>query len=158
MTRSLRVRRLWRMARSSVGMFTHLRHDPPDKLNCHHAFQSPPPTTVVQPMQITGEIAAQTLIDRIDNGLKAIPEIKIQPEVVVRQSTARYSPRPWRHGPGEARRRRTTTAPQRVPALNWNTVTLWNFCPGFNSVEGKLAWLGESGKCWVSRQNANRRL
>ena len=47
---------------------------------------------------------------------------------------------------------------QRVPALNWYIVTLWNFCPGFNSVEGKLGWLGESGKCWVSRQNANRRL
>jgi len=45
-------------------------------------------------MQIMGEIAAQTLIDRIDNGLKAIPEIKIQPELVVRQSTARYSSRP----------------------------------------------------------------
>jgi LacI family transcriptional regulator len=58
------------------------------------AFQSPPLTTVVQPMQIMGEIAAQTLIDRIDNGLKAIPEIKIQPELVVRQSTAQYSPRP----------------------------------------------------------------
>src|SRR5258708_5339538 len=57
------------------------------------AFQSPPLTTVVQPMQIMGEIAAQTLIDRIDNGLKAIPEIKIQPELVVRQSTARYSSR-----------------------------------------------------------------
>lgn len=58
------------------------------------AFQSPPLTTVVQPMQIMGEIAAQTLIDRIDNGLRAIPEIKIQPELVIRQSTARYCPRP----------------------------------------------------------------
>jgi DNA-binding LacI/PurR family transcriptional regulator len=45
-------------------------------------------------MQIMGEIAAQTLIDRIDNGLNAIPEIKIKPELVIRQSTAAYCPRP----------------------------------------------------------------
>jgi len=57
------------------------------------AFQGPPLTTVRQPMQIMGEIAAQTLIDRIDNGLNAIPEIKIKPELVIRQSTARYCAR-----------------------------------------------------------------
>src|ERR1700688_2111491 len=45
MTRSLRVRRLWRVARSSAGMFTRHRHDPPDKLNCPHAMRpgAPPP-------------------------------------------------------------------------------------------------------------------
>src|SRR5258708_15887225 len=57
------------------------------------AFQSPPLTTVVQPMQIMGEIAAQTLIDRIDNGLKSIPEIKIKPGLVIDQSTPRNTPR-----------------------------------------------------------------
>ena len=45
MTGSLRVRRLWRVAHSSVGMFTRHRHDPPDKLNCPHAMRrvAPPP-------------------------------------------------------------------------------------------------------------------
>lgn len=57
------------------------------------AFQGPPLTTVRQPMETMGEVAAQTLIDRIDNGLNAIPEIKIKPELVIRQSTARYCAR-----------------------------------------------------------------
>jgi hypothetical protein len=33
----------------------------------------------------------------------------------------------------------------------------WKVSPGFSSVEGKFGWFGESGKCWVSRQNAVRR-
>jgi hypothetical protein len=30
--------------------------------------------------------------------------------------------------------------------------------PGRSAVEGKLGWLGESGKCWVSRQKPLRRV
>ncbi len=33
-----------------------------------------------------------------------------------------------------------------------------NVCPGFSTVVGKFALLGESGKCWVSRQTASRKL
>jgi len=33
----------------------------------------------------------------------------------------------------------------------------WKVSPGFNSVDGKFGWLGESGKCCVSRQKAVRR-
>ncbi len=29
--------------------------------------------------------------------------------------------------------------------------------PGFNTVEGKSEWFGESGKCCVSKQNADRK-
>jgi len=36
---------------------------------------------------------------------------------------------------------------------NVNTVTEFSVSPGFNSVEGNFGWFGESGKCWVSRQN-----
>jgi hypothetical protein len=38
-----------------------------------------------------------------------------------------------------------------VPKLN--TVLLWNSCPGRSTVDGKAGWLGESGKCCVSRAN-----
>ena len=41
---------------------------------------------------------------------------------------------------------------------NLKIVVEWKCCPGFSSVEGKLGWFGESGKCWVSRQNPLRKL
>ena len=52
------------------------------------AFISPPLTTVRQPLQKMGEIAARTLLDRIEGRAKYLPEIKIEPEFVVRGSTA----------------------------------------------------------------------
>lgn len=52
------------------------------------AFSNPALTTVKQPLQKMGEIAARTLLDRIDNGMKCMPEITIEPEFVVRNSTA----------------------------------------------------------------------
>jgi DNA-binding LacI/PurR family transcriptional regulator len=36
-----------------------------------------------------GEIAARTLLGRIEDRLKYVPEIAIEPELVVRKSTAR---------------------------------------------------------------------
>jgi DNA-binding LacI/PurR family transcriptional regulator len=36
-----------------------------------------------------GEIAAQTLLGRIEDRVKYVPEIAIEPELVVRRSTAR---------------------------------------------------------------------
>jgi DNA-binding LacI/PurR family transcriptional regulator len=55
------------------------------------AYIYPPLTTVRQPLKKMGEIAAQTLLDRIEDRVKYVPEIAIEPELVVRRSTA--SPR-----------------------------------------------------------------
>jgi DNA-binding LacI/PurR family transcriptional regulator len=52
------------------------------------AFHSPSLTTVRQPLNRMGEVAAQSLLDRIE-GKKDYPcEIAIEPELVVRESTA----------------------------------------------------------------------
>lgn len=52
------------------------------------AYINPPLTTVRQPLQRMGEIAAQTLLDRIESRIEFVPEIAIKPELVVRKSTA----------------------------------------------------------------------
>ena len=52
------------------------------------AFITPPLTTVKQPLHKMGEIAARTLLDRIEGRMKDIAEIAIEPELVVRKSTA----------------------------------------------------------------------
>jgi LacI family transcriptional regulator len=53
------------------------------------AYINPPLTTVRQPLKEMGETAARTLLDRIEGRLDDIPQIAIEPELVVRQSTAR---------------------------------------------------------------------
>jgi DNA-binding LacI/PurR family transcriptional regulator len=53
------------------------------------AQSTPSLTTVRQPLRKMGEIAARTLIDRIEGRQKYIPEIQIEPELVIRKSTAR---------------------------------------------------------------------
>lgn len=53
------------------------------------AYINPPLTTVRQPLQEMGEIAARTLLDRIEGRAKYVPEIAIEPELVTRRSTAR---------------------------------------------------------------------
>ena len=60
------------------------------------AFANPGLTTVRQPLLRMGQIAAQTLIDRIDGRGSYAPEIAIEPEFVVRESTG---PVPGRHLP-----------------------------------------------------------
>jgi LacI family transcriptional regulator len=52
------------------------------------AFHMPSLTTVRQPLNRMGEVAAQTLLDRIENKKEYPPEIAIEPELVVRESTA----------------------------------------------------------------------
>lgn len=55
------------------------------------AFHSPSLTTVRQPLNRMGEVAAQSLLDRIE-GKKDYPaEIAIEPELVVRESTAQIA-------------------------------------------------------------------
>jgi len=56
------------------------------------SFCLPPLTTVRQPLLKMGRIAAQTVLDRIEDRAPFLPEIAIEPELVVRGSTA--TPRP----------------------------------------------------------------
>src|SRR2546423_4307461 len=51
------------------------------------AFANPGLTTVRQPLLRMGQIAAQTLIDRIEERGQYLPEIAIEPEFVIREST-----------------------------------------------------------------------
>lgn len=52
------------------------------------SFQSPRLTTVRQPLEKMGAIAAETLIERIENSKQFPAEMAIEPELVVRESTA----------------------------------------------------------------------
>jgi LacI family transcriptional regulator len=52
------------------------------------AYINPPLTTVRQPLIKMGEMAARTLLDRIEGRMKYVPEIAIEPELVVRRSSA----------------------------------------------------------------------
>lgn len=51
------------------------------------AFANPGLTTVRQPLERMGQIAAQTLVNRIEDPDRYVPEIAIEPEFVVREST-----------------------------------------------------------------------
>jgi DNA-binding LacI/PurR family transcriptional regulator len=53
------------------------------------AFSSPSLTTVRQPLAHMGSLAAQTLLARLEGEPEGPPEILIEPELVVRNSTAR---------------------------------------------------------------------
>jgi LacI family transcriptional regulator, galactose operon repressor len=52
------------------------------------SYSNPTLTTVRQPLQKMGEIAARTLLDRLENSSEYVAEIAIEPELIVRQSTA----------------------------------------------------------------------
>jgi len=60
------------------------------------AYSNPPLTTIRQPLQRMGEIAARTLLSRIDNPERYLPELLIEPELIVRKSTAPQAPRSGR--------------------------------------------------------------
>ena len=51
-------------------------------------YINPPLTTVKQPLQYMGEMAARTLIDRLEGRMNDVAEITIEPELMVRRSTA----------------------------------------------------------------------
>ena len=51
------------------------------------AYSIPPITTVRQPLMKMGRIAAQTLLDRIDDRAPFVPEIAIEPELALRCSS-----------------------------------------------------------------------
>jgi len=52
------------------------------------SFSIPPLTTVRQPLEKMGRIAAQTLLDRIEERNPFISEIAVEPELISRRSTA----------------------------------------------------------------------
>jgi LacI family transcriptional regulator len=52
------------------------------------AYQHPSLTTVRQPLREMGELAGHTIVDRIDGRKDCPSEIAIEPELVVRESTA----------------------------------------------------------------------
>lgn len=52
------------------------------------AYITPSLTTVRQPLQEMGEVAARTLLDRIEGRTKYVPEIVIEPRFIVRNSSA----------------------------------------------------------------------
>jgi DNA-binding LacI/PurR family transcriptional regulator len=54
-------------------------------------FNTPGLTTVRQPLERMGQIAAKTLIDRIEGTAEYVAEIAIEPELVVRASTNRVT-------------------------------------------------------------------
>jgi len=56
------------------------------------SFSIPPLTTVRQPLEEMGRIAAQTLLDRIGDRAPYVEEIAVKPKLIVRRSTA--PPRP----------------------------------------------------------------
>jgi len=60
------------------------------------AYANPPLTTVRQPLLRMGQIAAQTVIDRIEGRGEYLAEIAIEPEFVTRESTAPAAARPIR--------------------------------------------------------------
>ena len=53
------------------------------------AFHTPSLTTVQQPLEKMGKIAAETLIHMIENTGQQVPEIAIEPSLVVRESTGK---------------------------------------------------------------------
>jgi LacI family transcriptional regulator len=52
------------------------------------AYIRPSLTTVRQPLQKMGEIAARTLLEQIEKRSDYVPEIAVEPEFVIRESTA----------------------------------------------------------------------
>jgi len=55
------------------------------------AFHTPSLTTVQQPLNRMGEVAAQVLLERIEGKKEYPSDIAIEPELVVRESTAKAS-------------------------------------------------------------------
>ncbi len=68
------------------------------------ACSSPALTTIRQPLELMGQIAAKTLIDRIENKAEYQSEIVVKPELIVRSSTC---------PPPKSRSARITSVPAR---------------------------------------------
>ena len=51
------------------------------------SFATPPLTTIHQPLFEMGTVAAQTLLDRVENRAPFVPEIALSPKLIIRGST-----------------------------------------------------------------------
>ena len=83
-------------------------------------FHSPALTTVRQPLHRMGEIAAKILLDRLDGQEDWPKQVAVQPELVVRESTAKaaktsFSPAPKPSPPPTTSSTTTTSAPKARP-------------------------------------------
>ena len=67
------------------------------------AYANPGLTTVRQPLVKMGQIAAQTVVNQIEGGGEYVPEIAIEPEFVIRQSTGPAPVRQLRSVAGSSR-------------------------------------------------------
>jgi LacI family transcriptional regulator len=65
------------------------------------AFNHPGLTTVRQPLERMGQIAAKTVLDQIEDRAEFVPEIAIEPEFVIRASTGPAPLRPAWPPPSE---------------------------------------------------------
>jgi DNA-binding LacI/PurR family transcriptional regulator len=65
------------------------------------AFNNPGLTTVRQPLERMGQIAAKTVVDQIEGRAEFVPDIAIEPEFVVRASTGPAPQRPAWPPPSE---------------------------------------------------------
>jgi DNA-binding LacI/PurR family transcriptional regulator len=53
------------------------------------SYSVPSLTTVRQPMQEMGQLAARTLLDQLEKRASYVGEIAVEPELIVRQSTSK---------------------------------------------------------------------
>ena len=73
------------------------------------AFNVPRLTTIRQPLKHMGELAAETLIKRIEDPTMKAGEVIVEPKLVVRESTARLQPTRTVRVPKVARVKQTTS-------------------------------------------------
>ncbi len=79
-------------------------------------FADPGLTTIRQPLQRMGQIAAKTVIDQIEGNAEYLPEIVVEPELVIRASTGPVgSPARDRSGPDGSDRTASTVQRVEVP-------------------------------------------
>lgn len=76
------------------------------------AFQNPRLTTIRQPLRRMGELAASTLIARVNGEAKYPKIVAVEPELIVRESTAPPSPSSLERQVDEASSRRVVPARQ----------------------------------------------
>ncbi|MGH9538182.1 MAG: substrate-binding domain-containing protein [Terriglobales bacterium] len=83
------------------------------------AYSNPTFTTPRQPLQRMGEIAARTLLSRIDDPERCLPELSIEPELVVRTSTTPLFTRIRENFPGKPRNQRALCPGPRSRYAYW---------------------------------------
>ena len=60
------------------------------------SFAIPPLTTIHQPLLEMGTVAAQTLLDRVEDRAPFVSEIALTPKLIIRESTGPATNHPFR--------------------------------------------------------------